>query len=186
MKGGKKSTSSTSGAAAGPKPVVVVLAGLPGSGKSTFATELERTSGEMWVRVSQDDLGSADEVKKQMEKAIKRKKSVIVDRCNFSAGDRKMWVTEAKRYGATHIEAIYFDVPKEECIRRASLRRGHPTLSAAKAEEVISEFSGAFALPTKYEGFAQVTALTADATQVRNELKRLRDLAPAAKPAKKK
>jgi hypothetical protein len=36
--------------------------------KSTFATELERTSGEMWVRVSQDDLGSADEVKKQMEK----------------------------------------------------------------------------------------------------------------------
>jgi predicted kinase len=44
----------------------------------------------------------------------------------------QMWVTEAKRYGATHIEAIYFDVPKEECIRRASLRRGHPTLSAAK------------------------------------------------------
>jgi hypothetical protein len=57
---------------------------------------------------------------------------------------------------------------------------------ACQAEEVISEFSGAFALPTKYEGFAQVTALTADATQVRNELKRLRDLAPAAKPAKKK
>jgi hypothetical protein len=58
--------------------------------------------------------------------------------------------------------------------------------AAPQAEEVISEFSGAFALPTKYEGFVQVTALTADATQVRNELKRLRELAPSTKPAKKK
>lgn len=36
--------------------------------KSTFSLELERTSSEGWVRISQDDLGSADECKKQMEK----------------------------------------------------------------------------------------------------------------------
>jgi predicted kinase len=50
----------------------------------------------------------------------------------------QMWVTEAKRYGVTHIEVIYFDVPKEECIRRAGLRRGHPTLSAAKVRTLRS------------------------------------------------
>jgi len=38
--------------------------------KSTFSIELEKTSGETWVRISQDDLGSAAECKKQLEKVV--------------------------------------------------------------------------------------------------------------------
>jgi adenylate kinase family enzyme len=36
---------------------MLVLVGLPGSGKSTFATKLAATKQE-WKRVNQDDLGS--------------------------------------------------------------------------------------------------------------------------------
>lgn len=49
-----------------------------------------------------------------------------------------------------------------------------------QAEEVIREFGGAFSLPTTHEGFLQVTALSTD-LQIRNEMKRLRDICPSKK-----
>ncbi len=70
---------------------LLILCGLPGSGKSTLSHSLE-TYG--WIRVNQDDLGSADECKKLLKKAMKHGKSVVVDRCNVHAKERKMWVNE--------------------------------------------------------------------------------------------
>jgi len=135
------------------------------------------------VRVCQDDLGSCEECKKLVAKSLKGGRSVIVDRCNASQGDRKIWITEAKRQGAKQIEVVYFDVPAEECVRRASNRRKHPTLSGGNAEEVIQSFSGSFAPPTQYEGFTNVTIVATD-QEIRQEIKRLKELFP--KKGKKK
>jgi predicted kinase len=74
---------------------LLILSGLPGSGKSTIATQLEKNG---WIRVNQDDLGSSDECKKALEKALKHKRSAILDRCNAHSKDRKMWINEAKKY----------------------------------------------------------------------------------------
>ena len=39
----------------GPRPKLLVLQGIPASGKSTYARELVKNSGA-WVRVNRDDL----------------------------------------------------------------------------------------------------------------------------------
>lgn len=70
---------------------LIILCGLPGSGKSTLSHALVSFG---WIRVNQDDLGSADECKKLLKKAMKHGKSVIIDRCNVHAKERKMWVNE--------------------------------------------------------------------------------------------
>eukprot|EP01127_Copromyxa_protea_P021302 TRINITY_DN7289_c0_g1_i2.p1 TRINITY_DN7289_c0_g1~~TRINITY_DN7289_c0_g1_i2.p1 ORF type:complete len:113 (+),score=18.27 TRINITY_DN7289_c0_g1_i2:140-478(+) len=60
---------------------LLVLVGLPGSGKSTVATQLEKSG---WLRVNQDDLGSADECKKLLDKGLKHNQHVVLDRlCSF-------------------------------------------------------------------------------------------------------
>ena len=116
-KGGKKKKGGGGGGGekekgGGNPQMVIVLCGLPGCGKSTFSQDLEQN--ENWVRINQDDLGrydpfcsyctstnqsliSAAECKNQLEKALKKKKSAVIDRCNASQGDRRMWITEARR-----------------------------------------------------------------------------------------
>lgn len=55
-KGGSSKSGGGGGGAAATNPqLVIVLCGLPGSGKSTFSLELEKN--ENWVRINQDDLG---------------------------------------------------------------------------------------------------------------------------------
>lgn len=55
----------------------LITCGLPGSGKSTISKELEKYG---WIRVNQDDMGTQEECKKIMNKALKHGKSVVVDR----------------------------------------------------------------------------------------------------------
>jgi predicted kinase len=66
-------------------PQVLVMVGIPGSGKSTIANELVAMG---WERVNQDDLGSRRVCETRMEDALKRGKSVVVDRCNFDISQR--------------------------------------------------------------------------------------------------
>eukprot|EP00005_Dracoamoeba_jomungandri_P004922 CAMPEP_0174253904 /NCGR_PEP_ID=MMETSP0439-20130205/3271_1 /TAXON_ID=0 /ORGANISM="Stereomyxa ramosa, Strain Chinc5" /LENGTH=99 /DNA_ID=CAMNT_0015335207 /DNA_START=190 /DNA_END=490 /DNA_ORIENTATION=- len=86
--------------------------------------------------------------------------NVIIDRCNTSKGDRKMWLNEARREGVTVTECIFLDIEVDECKRRAQNRRNHPTLSSDKAAEVIDSFGGGLSSPTEYEGFQKVTIIT--------------------------
>lgn len=138
-----------------PKVFVVVLTGLPGSGKSYISCLLEKVG---WNRVSQDELGNLQNCKDFFEKSIKKGKSVIVDRCNPHDKERKMWITEAKKLGIEKdcIESVFLDISDTECIKRVQNRKGHPTLSGDKAEEVISSFGTSLKAPTDYEGFGKI------------------------------
>ena len=62
---------------------VLLLVGLPGSGKSTIASKL-REKG--WWVVCQDHLGSKEACVREMRRALDRGKSVVIDRygCNQS------------------------------------------------------------------------------------------------------
>jgi hypothetical protein len=69
-------------------PKVLVLCGLPGSGKSTFGSLLESLNDDAslqanWTRVCQDDLRSRAACDAAVEKAVKNPMGrVIIDRCN--------------------------------------------------------------------------------------------------------
>ena len=129
---------------------VLVLTGLPGSGKSTISTELEKVG---WIRISQDELGSLSNCKQLFEKSLKKGRSVIVDRCNVHDKERKIWFNEAKRIGLTkeNMESLYMNTPMDVCIKRVKNRLKHPTLGPDEGEEVIKSFGGTLKEPTEYE-----------------------------------
>jgi len=147
-KGKGKNSSSSNGKKEMVPPYVLILCGLPGSGKSTISNELEQFG---WIRVNQDDLGTVDECKKIMEKALKHGKSVIVDRCNVHMKERKMWVTEGKKW-TEKIEVFFLNTPVEVCKQRAKERTNHPNLDIDKADEVIEQFAKGLHAPQKFEG----------------------------------
>lgn len=133
---------------------MIVLVGLPGSGKSTIAKILAQKG---YVRVNQDDLGSRNACKKIAEEALMKNKSVVIDRCNFNEQQRKSWIDLATKRAVTNITAVYLSVPAEVCYERACKRKDHPTIKdEATANKAINSIQEAFTPPITEEGFTSV------------------------------
>lgn len=67
---------------------LIVLCGLTGSGKSTFAEEfielMEKQGDHSWRRVSQDLLKTKPRCKEAVKTALERGDNVVLDRTNLS------------------------------------------------------------------------------------------------------
>ena len=86
-------------------------------------------------------------------KALKHKRSVILDRCNPFGKERRGWIRDAQKvYNSVVAEAVYLNVPVDECKRRISTRKNHPTLAGDRADAVVDEFFGILQPPEVYEG----------------------------------
>lgn len=111
-------------------PKLLMLKGLPASGKSTRAKEIVTTGN--YVRVNRDLIrtmlhfdkwsGRNEEATVNAEKAIAldaliRGLSVVVDDCNLNHGNKDMWKELAKSANATFdVEKV--DTSMEECLER--------------------------------------------------------------------
>lgn len=119
-------------------PKLLLLKGLPASGKSTHAKELVAKG---WKRVNKDDLRAmidSGKHSKPNEKAIlyiefhiasyflANGYNVVVDDTNFAY--EKEWRNEALAHGA-EFESKFFDVPVMECIERDA-KRGEKSVGA--------------------------------------------------------
>ena len=108
---------------------LLMLKGLPGSGKSTHARELAKNG---YVRVNKDDLramlndGKWSKANEKfvlkvrdfiVREALTDGKSVVVDDTNLAPKHREVLADIAKEFGAT-FETKFFDVEPEECIKR--------------------------------------------------------------------
>ncbi|KAK1743225.1 bifunctional polynucleotide phosphatase/kinase [Skeletonema marinoi] len=121
---------------------ILVLVGLPGSGKSYFASKLEKESFSQYVRVNQDALGTRKKCETACRQALSRGKSVIIDRCNFDATQREHWL----KFGVP-CECIVFNYDKELCIRRCKERRNHETIDSRNAAGVVRGMAKGFRPP---------------------------------------
>lgn len=143
------------------RPRIVLLAGLPGSGKSTWALQ----KGGV---LSSDDLREmlADNPDNQaiharvfrvlrylLKQRLQLKRPVtIVDATNLTPYERHPYVKMADSFEA-EIEAVFFDVPATECIRR---NKGRPRVVP---DEVILKMAQRLVPPAVREGFSRVTVV---------------------------
>lgn len=136
---------------------LLILKGLPASGKSTYALELVAKG---WKRVNKDNLRSMIDngkwskknesdiviVEKQIViKFLSENENVVIDDTNF--GWEQVWKEIANAYGAD-FEIKFFDVPLMECIERDS-KRGEKSVG----EKVIFRMYEKYLKPKAIEYF---------------------------------
>lgn len=119
---------------AGSNPRLVVFAGLPASGKSTFSDGLVEAGA---TRISLDEIrkeiyGDANIIgdwkvtRKRFDElynaALAAKKNIILDNTHFMRKQRERVIKMAQDAGYSDIHVVVMDVPLDECIRRNAKR----------------------------------------------------------------
>jgi len=172
------------------KQKMLILVGLPGSGKSTVANRIVQQSAQnaveaqpqneknndkksekkaplsmsSWYRVNQDEMGSRHNCEQRAKEAFLLGKSVIVDRCNFDLRQRSTWVKLAHQHDVNDIRCIFLDIPPEVCKSRVTVREGHPTIpTGSVGHGIIDKFIDQLIPPIIGEGFTSVTRVSNDA-----------------------
>ncbi|KAI5481529.1 ATP dependent DNA ligase [Pseudohyphozyma bogoriensis] len=113
---------------------LLILVGLPGSGKSWFRNALIARD-PTWTAVSGDEDGS--------EACLDRKTLLDLDQ------------------HAKAPAAIFFDVPAALCEQRAQSRSGHPSLIPGnRVSLAIKHFSKILTPPARHEGFSAIVTVT--------------------------
>ncbi|KAF5369233.1 hypothetical protein D9757_010020 [Collybiopsis confluens] len=170
--------------------IVLILVGLVGSGKSTFATALERHFPDKWRRCNQDELGSRLHVESLARDSLYAGFSVCIDRTNIDARQRAHWVKIANEFPGTFVWVIVFSTPYEVCASRLEYRSSHPTIhTPEQALSVLSRFSSGFQPPVADEGFHRIlslqpsdTPLNYTAVDILSILERIRSSPGHSKP----
>lgn len=139
---------------------MIILVGLPGSGKSTIAKVL---AGKEYTRVNQDELGSRKMCVKVAEAALKRGESVVIDRCNFDKSQRDTWINLAIKYKVPKIKAVMLHCHRDMALFRAMSRTDHPTIKDdATARLAVSRIADELILPDISEGFSEILDVPAN------------------------
>lgn len=113
---------------------IIVLQGIPASGKSTWSKEFVKGK-EDWVRVCRDDIRSMrgdywipsqesfiDKMEQYaIESALKSGYNVVIDATNFNPKTVAKWM-ELAQINDTDFDIKRFDIVLDEAIRRDSLR----------------------------------------------------------------
>ncbi|KAI0654876.1 AAA domain-containing protein [Cubamyces menziesii] len=139
--------------------VVLILVGLIGSGKSTFAQALERYD-PAFCRCSQDDLGDRRSVEALARRSLRDGLSACIDRTNFDESQRATWINIAHEFPGVQPWVIVFDTPYETCAARVVARTGHPTItSPEQGMQVLQRFQSQYRPPAPYEGYTRILSL---------------------------
>ncbi|ORZ24717.1 hypothetical protein BCR42DRAFT_95272 [Absidia repens] len=90
-----------------------------------------------------------------MRKYLKDQFSIVVDRCNFDAQQRKTWVTIAKEFNVP-VDCIVFTANQQDCGDRIQQRVNHPTgVHGLEGINILKKFVKNYQPPTENvpEGF---------------------------------
>jgi predicted kinase len=144
---------------------IVLLVGLPGSGKSTWAAQqgISPLSSDHVRELLADDATDQTihaRVFGTLRYLLRQRLAVgrpvtYVDATHLTRVERKPYVEIAQWYGCD-LEALVFDVPVEVCIER---NRGR---ARVVPEEAIRSMAEKLRIPTEEEGFRSIQIIRGD------------------------
>ena len=141
---------------------IVVLVGLPGSGKSTYLERLGVTplSSDGIRQLLADDATDQTihaRVFQSLRYLLRQRLAIgrpatYIDATHLTPAERAPYIRMAARHHAI-VEALYFDVPLDVCLER---NRGR---SRVVPEEAVRAMAAKLVPPSVEEGFSRVTVV---------------------------
>jgi predicted kinase len=132
---------------------VILMVGLPGSGKSTYLERMGVTplSSDAVRQLLADD-ATDQTIHGRVFNTIRYLVRTYVDATHLKPGERRPYVKIARQYGCD-VEAVFFDVPLEVCLER---NRGR---ARVVPEEAMRKMAAKLVPPAVDEGFSRVTVV---------------------------
>jgi bifunctional polynucleotide phosphatase/kinase len=126
---------------------IVVLVGIPGSGKTTLAL----SSFPEHHRINLDTLHTRSREDEEIGGSLSRGEDIIIDNTNTTKKSRSKYVKTAKLFGAT-VRAVYLKCPIEIALKRNAMREGKGRVP----DGAVRFYNKTLQPPSKEEGFDEV------------------------------
>lgn len=143
---------------------IIMLIGIPGSGKTTYSNELSKKYNAKVVssdKVRQTFAGIDEKdvfptVYRLCIDELKEGRNVILDATHITPKVRKRSFDALDEYGIAYEKvAVFVDTPVEVCARRVEIRNQNPN-ELFLPVDVVYSYGKNIILPTEEEGFNEI------------------------------